>query len=115
MAEYAFLHFPAEAIQVDRVRLARLPASARTVFDAVVRHGPVTHAQLRELTGLPARTARYGIQRLKEAGFIETRCSLRDCRTCYFFVHRRCVGVEALEAARSRGPGAAALPALPMV
>jgi DNA-binding transcriptional ArsR family regulator len=111
VAEAAFLHFPAQ-MQADRVRLARLPGSARRVFDAVVRHGPVTPAQLHELTGLPPRTARYGVKRLREAGFVETRCSLRDCRTCYFFVHRRCAGLEAIAAGARPGSG---LPVLPVV
>jgi predicted transcriptional regulator len=98
--EYRFLHFPADAVQVDRVKFGRLPESARTVFEAVKAEGPLTHAELREKTGIPPRTIRYAVKRLKDEGFIDTRCSLRDCRTCYFFVHKRCVGVEALEDAR---------------
>jgi len=100
MAEFAFLHFPADAVQVDPLKLSRLPASAQAVFAAVRAQGPLTHQNLRDATGLPPRTIRYAVRRLKDAGLLETRCSLRDCRTCYFFVHRRCVGVEALEAAR---------------
>jgi len=102
VAEYEFLHFPAAAVQVDPVRLGRLPESCRAVFEAVKQSGPLTHADLRERTGIPARTIRFAVARLKEAGFLDVRCSLRDCRTCYFFVNKRCVGVEALEDARRR-------------
>ena len=100
VAEYSFLHFPAESVTVDPERFERLPQSAKVVFEAVRDKGPLTHADLREATGMPPRTIRFAVKRLKEESFIDTRCSLRDCRTCYFFVHRRCVGVEALEAAR---------------
>jgi DNA-binding transcriptional ArsR family regulator len=102
VAEYEFLHFPAAAVQVDPVRFGKLPESARAVFAAVKELGPLTHAGLRERTGMPARTIRFAVARLKEAGFLDVRCSLRDCRTCYFFVNRRCVGVAALEEARRR-------------
>ncbi|HUR62072.1 MAG TPA: hypothetical protein VM286_06880 [Candidatus Thermoplasmatota archaeon] len=102
MAEYEFLHFPAAAVQVDPVRMGRLPDSCRSVFEAVKRLGPLTHADLRQQTGMPARTIRFAVARLKEAGFLDVRCSLKDCRTCYFFVNRKCVGLEALEDARRR-------------
>ncbi len=106
--EYEYLHFPAESVQVDRVRYGRLPQSARTVFEAIRDAGPVTHKELQERTDMPARTIRYAVKRLRDEGFVDTRCSLRDCRTCYFFVHRRCVGVEALEAARRQAEADAA-------
>ncbi|MFO1535715.1 MAG: hypothetical protein ABR586_08630 [Thermoplasmatota archaeon] len=102
MGEYEFLHFPADAVQVDPVRFGKLPESARAVFEAVKQLGPLTHADLRARTGMPARTIRFAVARLKEGGFLDVRCSLRDCRTCYFFVNRRCVGVAALEEARRR-------------
>ena len=101
MAEYAYLHFPADAVRVDPVRFAKLPPSARAVFEAVKSKGPLTHADLQAATTLPPRTIRFAVQRLKAEGFLDTRCSLRDCRTCYFFVARKCVGVAALEAARA--------------
>lgn len=100
MTEYEFLHFPAESVRVDPVRFGHLPDSARRVFEAVKSQGPITHADLRSRTGMPARTIRFAVKRLKDEGFIDTRCSLKDCRTCYFFVNKRCIGVEALERAR---------------
>ena len=39
---------------------------------------------------------------LREEGFVDARSSLRDCRTCYFFVSRDCVEHGALEDARER-------------
>jgi len=107
VAEYEFLHFPAASVQVDPERFARLPESAQRVFQAVRDGGPLTHSALREVTGMPARTIRFAVKRLKEEGFIDTRCSLRDCRTCYFFVNKRCIGVEALEEARKKAEEAA--------
>lgn len=98
--EYEYLHFPADAVHVDPREFGRLPESAQKVFEAIKQHGPVTHAGLRDVTDMPARTIRYAVKRLRDDGFVDTRCSLRDCRTCYFFVHRRCVGVEALAEAR---------------
>lgn len=100
--EYEYLHFPAEAVHVDQAHFSKLPGSAQRVFYAIRDNGPVTHANLREITGMPPRTIRFAVRRLKEEDFIDTRCSLKDCRTCYFFVSKRCVGVEALEAARRK-------------
>lgn len=102
VGEYAFLHFPADAVQVDRLRLARLPASCQAVFAAVREQGPLTNAELRARTAMPERTVRFAVARLKAEGLLDVRCSLRDCRTCYFFVSKRCVGVAALEDARRR-------------
>lgn len=107
MEEYEFLHFPAEAVRVDALQFASLPESARRVFNAVKATGPLTHAELRTATGMPARTIRYAVRRLKDEGFLDTRCSLRDCRTCYFFVNKKCVGVAALEDARRKAEEAA--------
>ncbi len=106
--EYAFLHFPADAVHVDRVTFGKLPASAQRVFEVVRDHGPLTHAEIHEHTDIPPRTIRFAVKRLRDEGLVDTRCSLRDCRTCYFFVDKRCVGIEALEEARQRADVAAA-------
>lgn len=107
MADTAFLHFPADA--VDPMVMLRLPESARRVFGVVRTQGPLTYAQLNASVAMPPRTVRYAIKSLKDAGLIETRCSLRDCRTCYFFVHRTCAGLAALDA--PGGPTAVPAPA----
>ena len=102
MGEYEFLHFPAEAVHVDDDRLGRLPGSAQRVFGAVRQEGPLTHADLRHRTGLPPRTIRFAVKRLREEGLVDARSSLRDCRTCYFFVSKEFVEDGALEDARER-------------
>lgn len=102
MGEYEFLRFPAEAVRVDEERFGRLPGSAQRVFHAVKDEGPLTHADLRRRTGLPPRTIRFAVKRLREEGFVDARSSLRDCRTCYFFVSRDCVEDDAIADARER-------------
>lgn len=98
--EYRFLHFPSDAVHVDLLEFARLPESAQRIFETVRENGPVSHASLREITGMPPRTIRFAVKRLRDEKFLDARCSLRDCRTCYFFVHMRLVQVEALEQIR---------------
>ncbi len=98
--EYRFLHFPADAVHVDPLVFSRLPESAQRVFETVRERGPLTHADLRDVTEMPPRTIRFAVKRLRESGLLDARCSLRDCRTCYFFVHQRCVGVEAIQQMR---------------
>lgn len=70
----------------------QLPASARQVFDTLSTQGPLTHRDLVRTTGMPPRTVRYAVSRLKEAGVIGARCNLQDCRQCYFFVAQQCEG-----------------------
>jgi DNA-binding transcriptional ArsR family regulator len=72
--------------------LQTLPESARTIYGALAQQGPLTHRDLLRATGMPARTIRYAVGRLKEAGVIGARCSLQDCRQCYFYVARECPG-----------------------
>jgi DNA-binding transcriptional ArsR family regulator len=102
MGEYEFLHFPAEAVRVDDATFGRLPESAQRVFGAVKDEGPLTHAELRDRTGLPPRTIRFAVRRLKDEGLVDARSSLKDCRTCYFFVSKDHVEDQALEDARRR-------------
>jgi len=102
MGEYEFLHFPPQAVNVDAERLLALPESAQRVFGAVREEGPLTHAGLRERTGLPPRTIRFAVKRLRDEGLVDARSSLKDCRTCYFFVSRDWVEGGALEDARVR-------------
>ena len=109
MGEYEFLHFPAEAVRVDPGRLGGLPESAQRVFGAVRDEGPLTHAGLRDRTGLPPRTIRFAVKRLRDEGLVDARSSLKDCRTCYFFVSRDWVEDGALEDARVRAHEAARL------
>jgi DNA-binding transcriptional ArsR family regulator len=109
MGEYEFLHFPPDAVRVEDARLDRLPESARRVFGAVRHDGPLTHAGLRDRTGLPPRTIRFAVRRLRDEGLVDARSSLRDCRTCYFFVSKDLVEDHALEDARVRAQEAVRL------
>ena len=95
-----FLHVSPDEVQVEASELRSLPNSARTIFQVILDHGAVTHADLRQITGMPARTIRYGVRRLKEDGLIDSRCSLRDSRTCYFFVHQQHIDPQAVEQRR---------------
>lgn len=61
-----------------------LPRSARVVYDALQRLGALTHRDLLALTPLPGRTVRYAVSRLREAGLVENRPSLRDARQSYY-------------------------------
>lgn len=94
MVEWTALRVPADAIRIDPTTRDRLPDSARRVLDAVVRFAPVTHDDLKALTGIPPRTIRYAVRRLRDDGILDSRCSLSDCRTCYFFVHPDCVASD---------------------
>lgn len=100
MGEYRWLRFPADAIHIDAELLGRLPESSRRVFATLREQGPLTHADLRDQTGMPPRTIRYAVGRLKEEGLVDCRGSLQDSRSRYFFIHLDWVGKEALEKAR---------------
>ena len=76
--------------------LETLPNSARQVFETLSTQGPLPHKDLVRVTGMPGRTVRYAVGRLKEAGVIGARCNLQDCRQCFFFVVGMCPGKEAL-------------------
>jgi len=69
-----------------------LPNSARQVYETLAVQGPLTHKDLVRVTGMPGRTVRYAVGRLKEAGVLGARCNLQDCRQCYFFVAKICAG-----------------------
>lgn len=108
MDDHPYLHVPPEAVSVPKETVQNLPESARRILDAVVAHGPVTHPDLRELTGMPSRTIRYAVRRLKDEELIAVRASLQDSRTCYFFVHPKHVDqrvVEQLRGEAAEGPG----------
>ena len=78
-----------------------LPPSARAVYERLTTAGPLTHRDLVQTTGLPPRTVRYAVGRLKEAGVIGARCNLMDCRQCYFFVASACEGKAEYAGART--------------
>lgn len=75
-----------------QVYLAGLPPSAQTVYWILRESGPLTHRQLVAASGLPPRTVRYGVAKLRLAGILGERCNLMDCRQCFFFINSTCPG-----------------------
>lgn len=61
-----------------------LPPSALVVLHVIESRGPLTHKDLVQATPIPARTVRFALTRLKEAGHIEEKHSFRDSRQSYY-------------------------------
>jgi DNA-binding MarR family transcriptional regulator len=57
-----------------------LPPSAKLVAKALEYNSTLTQSQLAEETLLPPRTVRYALNRLEEAGAVESRFSFSDAR-----------------------------------
>ncbi len=57
-----------------------LPPSAERVLAILAVRGPLTHKDLVTVTGLPARTVRFALARLRASGRVAWRWSLRDAR-----------------------------------
>lgn len=103
MVDFRHLRIPPDAVDVDPEEMRRLPASAQRVFQCILEQGRVAHGELHAITRIPPRTVRFAIRRLRDEQMIEGRLSLRDCRTCYFFVHPRLVSQEHIDEARRGG------------
>jgi len=63
-----------------RERLADLPPSAKLVAKVLEYDGPLTQRKLSDETLLPTRTVRYALNRLDDAGVVESRVSFTDAR-----------------------------------
>jgi len=64
--------------------LSDLPPSAKFIFKMLSREGSMTLKQITEETLLCSRTARYGLEKLQDAGLVEDAPALHDGRqTCY--------------------------------
>jgi DNA-binding MarR family transcriptional regulator len=63
-----------------RERLADLPPSAKLVAKVLEYDGPLTQRELSDETLLPTRTVRYALNRLDDAGVVESRVSFTDAR-----------------------------------
>lgn len=61
-----------------------LPPSALVVLNVLETRGPLTHKELIQAAPIPARTVRFALARLKEAGRVEERHSFRDSRQSYY-------------------------------
>ena len=57
-----------------------LPPSAKLVAKVLEYNDTMTQQQLAEETLLPARTVRYALNRLDEAGVVDSRFSFADAR-----------------------------------
>ncbi|ODR81308.1 MarR family transcriptional regulator [Haladaptatus sp. W1] len=67
-----------------REKLDGLPPSSKFIYKTLERNGRMTQKALIEETMLSARTTRYGIKQLDDAGLLESSPALRDARqTCY--------------------------------
>jgi DNA-binding transcriptional ArsR family regulator len=100
MAEYQVLQFPAQAVVVDPEVAAALPPSCHRIIAVLSEGNALTHDELARATGLPSRTIRFALRRLRDAGLVESMRSLRDCRTCYIYLSRQHVDPTFLELAR---------------
>jgi DNA-binding MarR family transcriptional regulator len=61
-------------------RLRELPPSAKLVAKVLETDAPLSQGGLAEETLLPDRTVRYALNRLEEAGLVESRHSFDDAR-----------------------------------
>lgn len=72
---------PSEAEHSEGWEAVRdLPPSAKLVAKVLQYNDSLTQSQLAEKTLLPARTVRYGLNRLEDAGVVESRFSFTDAR-----------------------------------
>lgn len=69
-----------------------LPPSAERVLEILRLNGPLTHRDLVAATGLPPRTLRYALARLRSMERVGWRWSLRDARQRLYFAPRPAQG-----------------------
>ena len=80
-----------ELSDTERERVLRvLPPSAKLVYKALSESGALTSKEISDNTLLAARTVRHALKRLRHYRLVNTRASLRDCRTAYFFLGQTC-------------------------
>ena len=70
--------------------LRKLPPSAKLIYRALDQRGALTSRELSDETYLAPRTVRHALKRLRQFGLVQTRNSLRDSRTSYFYLGARC-------------------------
>ncbi|MFW6385132.1 MAG: helix-turn-helix domain-containing protein [Halodesulfurarchaeum sp.] len=71
-----------------RERLRELPPSAKLVAKILETDEPLSQGQLAEESLLPDRTVRYALNRLHDAGLVDSRYSFRDARKQLYFLDR---------------------------
>lgn len=90
---YDHIHRPErkQISQEERERILRnLPPSAKLVYKTLDSNGALTSKEISDETLLAPRTVRHALKRLRQFGLVNTRASLRDCRTAYFFLGEEC-------------------------
>lgn len=74
--------------QEYRERLRELPPSAKLVAKVLEIGGPMPQGKLAEESLLPDRTVRYALNRLEEAGLVDSRYSIHDARKQVYDLRR---------------------------
>jgi len=69
-----------------RETLVELPPSAKLVAKVLEGEAPLSQGQLAEESLLPDRTVRYALNRLEDAGLVDSRYSFRDARKQVYFL-----------------------------
>lgn len=69
-----------------RERLRELPPSAKLVAKVLESDAPLSQGRLAEESLLPDRTVRYALNRLDDAGLVDSRYSFRDARKQVYFL-----------------------------
>ncbi len=64
-----------------------MPRSAKQVFDILLSDGPLTQKDLINKTGIPPRTVRYALNKLKGEDIIEERFCIQDARQSLYSVN----------------------------
>jgi DNA-binding transcriptional ArsR family regulator len=70
-------HPQGQQIRRDQMKL---PPSSQTVLSLLRRGEALTHKEIARLTGLPPRTVRYALQKLREAYLIKEEWNFKDAR-----------------------------------
>ncbi|WP_435344944.1 helix-turn-helix domain-containing protein [Haloarchaeobius sp. HRN-SO-5] len=70
-----------------RERLRELPPSAKLVSKVLETDSPLSQGQLAEESLLPDRTVRYALNRLEDAGLVNSRYSFQDARKQVYFLN----------------------------
>jgi len=73
-----------------------LPPSGKACYLALHQFGPMTQAELSEVTGLPQRTVRYALDRMANTeGILDEQPDMNDARrSIYGLSHRTDAGSD---------------------
>lgn len=69
-----------------REKLRELPPSSKLVANVLADEEPLSQGNLAEASLLPERTVRYALNRLDEAGLVDSRYSYDDARKQVYFL-----------------------------